>query len=437
MIFLKIFKILPLILSLCKAVKLVSHIVTTETISAIYHQESRRVLATLIRLLGDFELAEEALQEAFACALQQWPNEGLPNQPRVWLVSTGRFKAIDKIRQHKAQRNHQQQWQFEQDADAEACPTDEPEQHGWQDDELRLIFTCCHPALSTEAQIALTLREICGLTTEQIAKAFLTSPVTIAQRIVRAKNKIRDAAIPYEIPTAEQLPERLDTVHKVIYLLFNEGYSQSSGDKLLCAELSAQAIRLGFLVLQLQPDSETMGLLALLLLQESRRHARIDQNGDLILLADQDRSVWDQALIHQGVQLVERSLTGRRIGPYGLQAAIAALHAQSPSAAQTDWLQIVALYDVLYRFEPSPVVQLNRAVAISMAQGPAAALPLLLALEQNGELTQYHLLDAALADVHQKLGLTKQAKLYYQQALNKTSQQAEQRFLLKRLETLG
>ena len=414
-----------------------NQVVTTETISALYQQESRRVLATLIRLLGDFELAEEALQEAFAYALQQWPVDGLPEQPRAWLVSTGRFKAIDKIRQQQTQRKYQQQWLLEQEEDGEAFQADEPNSQNWQDDELRLIFTCCHPALSTEAQIALTLREICGLTTEQIAKAFLTSPVTIAQRIVRAKNKIRDAAIPYEIPTPEQLPERLDTVLKVIYLLFNEGYSQSSGDQLLCAELSAQAIRLGFLLLELQSDSETMGLLALLLLQESRRSARIDPQGDLILLADQDRSLWDQSLIQQGIQLVERSLTGRRIGPYGLQAAIAALHAESPDAASTDWPQIVALYDVLYRFEASPVVLLNRAVAISMAQGPAAALPLLLALEQSGELAQYHLLDAALADLHQKLGQSQQAKLYYQHALSKTSQQAEQRFLQKKLETLG
>ncbi|MDR7120217.1 RNA polymerase sigma factor [Rheinheimera soli] len=411
--------------------------VTAEAISALYQQESRRVLATLIRLLGDFELAEEALQEAFACALQQWPSDGLPEQPRAWLVSTGRFKAIDKIRQQHTQRKYQQQWLFEQDEDIEAFQADEVNHQNWQDDELRLIFTCCHPALSTEAQIALTLREICGLTTEQIAKAFLTNPVTIAQRIVRAKNKIRDAAIPYEIPVPEQLPERLDVVLKVIYLLFNEGYSQSSGDQLLCAELSAQAIRLGYLLLELQPDTETMGLLALLLLQESRRTARINQQGDLIVLADQDRSLWDQALIQQGVQLVERSLTGRRIGPYGLQAAIAALHAESPTAASTDWPQIVALYDLLYRFEASPVVLLNRAVAISMAQGPAAALPLLLALEQSGELSQYHLLDAALADIHHKLGLTQQARFYYQQALSKTSQQAEQRFLQQRLESLS
>jgi RNA polymerase sigma-70 factor (ECF subfamily) len=411
--------------------------VAAEAISALYQQQSRRVLATLIRLLGDFELAEEALQDAFACALQQWPVDGLPEHPRAWLVSTGRFKAIDKIRQQQTQRKYQQQWLSEQDEDSEAFQADAANDQSWQDDELRLIFTCCHPALSTEAQIALTLREICGLTTEQIAKAFLTSPVTIAQRIVRAKNKIRDAAIPYEIPTAEQLPERLDAVLKVIYLLFNEGYSQSSGDQLLCAELCAQAIRLGYLLLELQPDTETMGLLALLLLQESRRFARIDQQGDLILLADQDRSLWDQALIQQGIQLVERSLTGRRIGPYGLQAAIAALHAESPDAVSTDWPQIVALYDLLYRFEASPVVLLNRAVAISMAQGPAAALPLLLALQQSGELAQYHLLDAALADLHQKLGHNQQAKLYYQNALSKTSQQAEQRFLQKQLGTLG
>jgi RNA polymerase sigma-70 factor (ECF subfamily) len=421
----------------CKVRKLLNSQVAAEAISALYQQQSRRVLATLIRLLGDFELAEEALQDAFACALQQWPVDGLPEHPRAWLVSTGRFKAIDKIRQQQTQRKYQQQWLSEQDEDSEAFQADAANDQSWQDDELRLIFTCCHPALSTEAQIALTLREICGLTTEQIAKAFLTSPVTIAQRIVRAKNKIRDAAIPYEIPTAEQLPERLDAVLKVIYLLFNEGYSQSSGDQLLCAELCAQAIRLGYLLLELQPDTETMGLLALLLLQESRRFARIDQQGNLILLADQDRSLWDQALIQQGIQLVERSLTGRRIGPYGLQAAIAALHAESPDAVSTDWPQIVALYDLLYRFEASPVVLLNRAVAISMAQGPAAALPLLLALQQSGELAQYHLLDAALADLHQKLGHNQQAKLYYQNALSKTSQQAEQRFLQKQLGTLG
>ncbi len=428
---------MPLTSPACKVRKLLNSQVTAEAISALYQQQSRRVLATLIRLLGDFELAEEALQEAFACALQQWPVEGFPEQPRAWLVSTGRFKAIDKIRQQQTQRKYQQQWLFEQDEDIEAFQADEANHQCWQDDELRLIFTCCHPALSTEAQIALTLREICGLTTEQIAKAFLTSPVTIAQRIVRAKNKIRDAAIPYEIPTAEQLPERLDAVLKVIYLLFNEGYSQSSGDQLLCAELCAQAIRLGYLLLQLQPDTETMGLLALLLLQESRRTARIDPQGDLILLADQDRSLWDQALIQQGIQLVERSLTGRRIDPYGLQAAIAALHAESSDAASTDWPQIVALYDLLYRFEASPVVLLNRAVAISMAQSPAAALPLLLALKQSGELAQYHLLDAALADVHQKLGHNQQAGFYYQQALRKTSQQAEQRFLQKRLQNLA
>ncbi|MCA1929033.1 sigma-70 family RNA polymerase sigma factor, partial [Rheinheimera sp.] len=263
--------------------------VTAEAISALYQQESRRVLATLIRLLGDFELAEEALQDAFTCALQQWPVDGFPAQPRAWLVSAGRFKAIDKIRQQRTQRQHQQQWHFEQDDDSAVCQLQDLTGHDWQDDELRLIFTCCHPALSNEAQVALTLREICGLTTEQIAKAFLTNPVTIAQRIVRAKNKIRDAAIPYEIPTQEQLPQRLDAVLKVIYLLFNEGYSQSSGDQLLCQELCVQAIRLGFLLLELQPEAETMGLLALLLLQQSRRHARTTAEGDLILLADQDR----------------------------------------------------------------------------------------------------------------------------------------------------
>lgn len=415
-------------------------VVTPAVVAALYQQYSRRVLATLIRLLGDFSLAEDGLQEAFAAALQQWPEQGLPDNPLSWLVSAGRFKAIDKLRSQQRQRATAEAWLLEQGEDAGlATETARPDDTAMlQDDELRLIFICCHPALSPEARLALTLREVCGLTTEQIARAFLQSPVTIAQRIVRAKQKIRDAAIPYEVPQAAQLPERLDTVLKVIYLLFNEGYSQSSGDKLLCAELSAQAIRLARLLQQLLPDdSEIKALLALLLLQESRRAARLDATGDLVVLAEQNRALWDQLLIAEGVQLTEQALSGPRFGPYALQAAIAALHAESPAAADTDWPQIVALYDVLQRLEPGPVVALNRAVAIGQRDGAAAALPLLQALEQLGGLSNYHLLDAALADCYRQLQQVELARRYYQQALAKTSQAAEQRFLQKMLKMLN
>ncbi len=409
-----------------------SDAVTPAAIAASYQQHSRRVLATLIRLLGDFTLAEEGLQEAFAAALQQWPVQGLPDNPLSWLVSAGRFKVIDKIRQQQQQRLTAQAWLLEQGEDAGLYSTELPESELLLDDELRLIFICCHPALSPEARLALTLREVCGLTTEQIARAFLQSPVTIAQRIVRAKQKIRDAAIPYEVPQAAQLPERLDAVLKVIYLLFNEGYSQSSGDQLLCGELSAQAIRLARLLQQLMPaDGEIKALLALLLLQESRRAARLDKTGDLITLAAQDRTLWNATLIAEGVRLTEQALSGPRFGPYALQAAIAALHAESPAAADTDWPQIVALYDVLLRLEPGPVVALNRAVAIGQRDGAAAALPLLQALEQQGVLSSYHLLDAALADCYRQLQQNALARQYYQQALSKTSQAAEQRFLQK------
>lgn len=409
-----------------------SDAVTPAAIAASYQQHSRRVLATLIRLLGDFTLAEEGLQEAFAAALQQWPVQGLPDNPLSWLVSAGRFKVIDKIRQQQQQRLTAQAWLLEQGEDAGLYSTELPESEFLLDDELRLIFICCHPALSPEARLALTLREVCGLTTEQIARAFLQSPVTIAQRIVRAKQKIRDAAIPYEVPQAAQLPERLDAVLKVIYLLFNEGYSQSSGDQLLCGELSAQAIRLARLLQQLMPaDGEIKALLALLLLQESRRAARLDKTGDLITLAAQDRTLWNATLIAEGVRLTEQALSGPRFGPYALQAAIAALHAESPAAADTDWPQIVALYDVLLRLEPGPVVALNRAVAIGQRDGAAAALPLLQALEQQGVLSSYHLLDAALADCYRQLQQNALARQYYQQALSKTSQAAEQRFLQK------
>ncbi len=405
-------------------------------VAALYQQHSRQVLATLIRLLGDFSRAEDGLQEAFAAALQQWPQHGLPDNPLSWLVSAGRFKAIDKLRSQQRQHATAAAWLLEQGDEAGlVTETESPDDTAiLQDDELRLIFICCHPALSPEARLALTLREVCGLTTEQIARAFLQSPVTIAQRIVRAKQKIRDAAIPYEVPQAAQLPQRLDTVLKVIYLLFNEGYSQSSGDKLLCAELSAQAIRLARLLQQLLPDDgEIKALLALLLLQESRRAARLDAGGDLVLLAEQNRALWDQQLIAEGVQLTEQALSGPRFGPYALQAAIAALHAESQAAAETDWAQIVALYDVLLRLEPGPVVALNRAVAIGQRDGAAVALPLLLALEQQGMLSSYHLLDAALADCYRQLQHGAQARQYYQQALGKTNQAAEQRFLQKML----
>ncbi len=417
-----------------------SDAVTPAVIAALYQQHSRRVLATLIRLLGDFTLAEEGLQDAFTAALQQWPAQGLPDNPLSWLVSAGRFKVIDKLRSQQRQRVTAEAWLLEQGDDAGlVTDTESPDDMTLlQDDELRLIFICCHPALSPEARLALTLREVCGLTTEQIASAFLQSPVTIAQRIVRAKQKIRDAAIPYEVPQAAQLPERLDTVLKVIYLLFNEGYSQSSGDKLLCGELSAQAIRLARLLQQLLPeDGEIKALLALLLLQESRRAARLDVAGDLVLLAEQDRTLWDAALIAEGVRLTEQALSGPRFGPYALQAAIAALHAESPAASATDWPQIVALYDVLLRLEPGPVVALNRAVAIGQRDGAAVALPLLQALAQQGELGSYHLLDAALADCYRQLQQTELARYYYQQALTKTSQAAEQRFLQKMLKMLN
>ena len=413
-----------------------AEVVTPAVVAALYQQHARRVLATLIRLLGDFNLAEDGLQEAFAAALQQWPEQGLPDNPLSWLVSAGRFKAIDKLRSQQRQRATAEAWLLEQGDDVGLVnDTEWPDDPAMlQDDELRLIFICCHPALSPEARLALTLREVCGLTTEQIARAFLQSPVTIAQRIVRAKQKIRDAAIPYEVPQAAQLPERLDTVLKVIYLLFNEGYSQSSGDKLLCAELSAQAIRLARLLQQLLPDDgEIKALLALLLLQESRRAARLDAAGDLIVLAEQNRALWDQLLIAEGVQLTEQALSGPRFGPYALQAAIAALHAESPAAADTDWPQIVALYDVLQRLEPGPVVALNRAVAIGQRDGAAAALPLLQALEQQGGLSNYHLLDAALADCYRQLQQVELARHYYQQAFGKTNQAAEQRFLQKML----
>jgi RNA polymerase sigma-70 factor (ECF subfamily) len=388
------------------------------------------VFATLVRLLGDFDLAEEALHEAFRAALEQWPAEGVPANPRAWLVSTGRFKAIDAIRRRA---------RFDplEEEHAESLAAEEPaEREPIEDDRLRLVFTCCHPALAQDAQVALTLREVCGLTTEEIARAFLTPPPTLAQRIVRAKNKIRDARIPYEVPVGPQLAERLDAVLRVIYLVFNEGYSASAGDSVTRADLSAEAIRLGRLLVDLLPEPEASGLLALMLLQESRRAARATATGDLVLLEDQDRSQWNRELIAEGVTLVERSLASARFGPYSLQAAIAAVHAEAPTFAATDWSQIIGLYDVLSRYDPSPVVELNRAVAVAMRDGPAAGLTVVDALLKRRELADYHLAHAARADLHRRLGRSAEARASYERALALARQEPERRFLERRLAEL-
>ena len=383
-----------------------------------------------MRLLGDFDLAEEALHEAFRAALEQWPAEGVPANPRAWLVSTGRFKAIDAIRRRA---------RFDplEEDHAESLAAEEPaEREPIEDDRLRLVFTCCHPALAQDAQVALTLREVCGLTTEEIARAFLTPAPTLAQRIVRAKSKIRDARIPYEVPTGSQLAERLDPVLRVIYLVFNEGYSASTGESLTRADLSAEAIRLGRLLLDLLPEPEASGLLALMLLQESRRAARASASGDLVRLEEQDRSRWNRELIAEGVALVERALGTRRYGPYTLQAAIAAVHAEAPSAGETDWPQIVALYDVLGRLDPSPVVELNRAVALAMRDGPAAGLPVVEAILARGELKDYHLAHAARADLCRRLGRKADARSSYERALALARQEPERRFIQQRLAEL-
>ena len=388
------------------------------------------MFATLVRLLGDFDLAEEALHEAFRAALEQWPAEGVPANPRAWLVSTGRFKAIDAIRRRA---------RFDplEEEHAESLAAEEPaEREPIEDDRLRLIFTCCHPALAQDAQVALTLREVCGLTTEEIARAFLTPPPTLAQRIVRAKNKIRDAHIPYEVPTGPQLAERLDAVLHVIYLVFNEGYSASAGETVTRADLSAEAIRLGRLLVGLLPEPEASGLLALMLLQESRRAARATAAGDLVRLEDQERTRWNRELIAEGVALVERALGSRRFGPYTLQAAIAAVHAEAPSARDTDWQQIVALYDVLARLDPSPVVALNRAVALAMRDGPAAGLAVVDAILARGELKDYHLAHAARADLCRRLGRRADARASYERALALVRQEPERRFIQQRLAEL-
>lgn len=400
------------------------------TVDVVYRAESRRVLATLIRLLGDFDLAEEALHEAFRAALEHWPRDGVPTNPRAWLVSTGRFKAIDAIRRRARFDALEDHAKHVESIPDDTVPMDA---ESVEDDRLRLIFTCCHPALPADAQIALTLREVCGLTTEEIARGFLTPAPTLAQRIVRAKAKIRDARIPYEVPARADLPERLDAVLRVVYLVFNEGYSASSGASLTRHDLSGEAIRLGRLLIELLPEPEAMGLLALMLLQESRRAARTSANGDLILLDEQDRTLWKRDQIAEGEALVERALSSRRFGPYTLQAAIAAVHADAPSAAATDWAQIAGLYDVLARVEPSPIVELNRAVAVAMRDGPAAGLALMDAILAGGDLADYHLAHSARADLCRRLGRTAEARAAYQRALALTRQEPERRFLERRL----
>jgi RNA polymerase sigma-70 factor (ECF subfamily) len=404
-----------------------------DTVDSVYRAESRRVFATLVRLLGDFDLAEEALSDAFAAAVAQWPTQGVPANPRTWLVSAGRFKAIDTMRRRA--RFDASLTELANRINTVSEPNVDRDEI--EDDRLRLIFTCCHPALSPEAQVALTMREVCGLTTEQIASAFLTTPTTLAQRIVRAKSKIRDAAIPYQIPSREDLPDRLHTVLQVIYLVFNEGYSASSGESVTRADLSQEAIRLGRLMVELLPDAEVLGLLALMLLHESRREARNSAGGEIILLDDQDRSLWNREHIDEGKQLVERAFASQQFGPYMIQAGIAAIHANAETASSTDWSQIVGLYDVLARISPSPVVELNRAVAVAMRDGPAAGLELVDAILTRGELADYHLAHATRADFCRRLGKTADARTSYQQALRLARQEPERRFLAGRLAELG
>ena len=404
-------------------------------VDAVYRGDSRRVLATLIRLLGDFDLAEEAMHDAFSVALERWPRDGVPGNPRAWLVSAGRFKAIDGIRRRA--RFDASLGTIAERLDASTVDPADWDDDRLEDDRLRLIFTCCHPALPPDAQIALTLREVCGLTTEEIARAFLTGPPTVAQRIVRAKAKIRAAGIPYQVPARAELPDRLDSVLHVVYLVFNEGYSASAGETLTRVDLSTEAIRLGRLLVELLPEPtepEVVGLLALMLLHEARRAARTSATGELILLDEQDRSCWDHARIVEGSALVERALRSRRFGPYTLQAAIAAVHAEAPAAAETDWAQIVGLYDVLLRSDPSPIVELNRAAAVAMRDGPAAGLALMDALLARGELADYHLAHSARADLLRRLGRLAEARASYERALTLARQAPERRFLERRLD---
>lgn len=406
-----------------------------QMVDELYRQESRRVFATLVRLLGDFDLAEEAMHEAFTSAVEKWHEEGIPNNPRAWLVSTGRFKAIDTIRRRV--RFDQSLGEIAQRLGDGTSTYDPVDDENIEDDRLRLIFMCCHPAIASSAQVALTLREVCGLRTEEIASAFLTSPPTIAQRIVRGKAKIRDAGIPFEIPTVSQMPQRMDAVLSVIYLVFNEGYSASSGDKVTRRDLSEEAIRLGRLLVQHLPDAEAKGLLGLMLIQESRRAARTTPEGDIVLLEDQDRSLWNQAYIAEGSELIQQALASRRFGIYSLQAAIAAVHAEASSPEETDWTQIIALYDVLAIVGPSPIVDLNRAVAVAMRDGPETGLPLIEAILEQGTLSQYHLAHAAKADLCRRLGRKADAKHAYEKALELARQEPERRFLERRIQELA
>jgi RNA polymerase sigma-70 factor (ECF subfamily) len=406
-----------------------------EMVEAVYRSDSRRVLATLIRLLGDFDLAEEAMHEAFAAAVLRWPTDGVPANPRAWLVSAGRFKAIDGMRRRA--RFDASLHRIVEQLDSEPASPRSGDDEAVEDDQLRLIFTCCHPALPAEGQVALTLREVCGLTTEEIARAFLAPAPTVAQRIVRAKAKIRDARIPYQIPPRADLADRLDAVLRVVYLVFNEGYSASAGETVTRHDLSAEAIRLGRLVVELLPEPEAVGLLALMLLHESRRAARTSPTGDLVLLADQDRNRWDRDRIAEGTALVQRALASRRFGPYTLQAAIAAVHAEAPRPEETDWGQIVGLYEVLLRVEPSPVVELNRAAALAMRDGPAAGLALIDAILGRGDLQEYYLAHSARADLCRRLGRVEEAGASYRRALELTRQEPERRFLEGRLRELG
>lgn len=406
-----------------------------ELLDSLYRADSGRILATLIRLLGDFDLAEEAMHEAFAAALSLWPESGVPDNPRPWLISTARFKAIDTLRRRlRFDAAHDE---LVRHLEAQGSSTEgSAEEESLEDDRLRLIFTCCHPSLAPEARVALTLREVCGLTTEEIAKAFLITPRTLAQRIVRAKAKIRDTPIPYEVPGPQELPERLGAVLHVIYLVFNEGYSAAAGAEVTRAELTGEAIRLGRLLAELQPEPEVVGLLALMLLQESRRAARTSPTGELILLEKQDRSLWNREQIAEGVALLEKALSSRRFGSYTLQAAIAAVHAEAESPAATDWRQVVALYDRLVRIQPSPVVQLNRAVAIAMRDGPEVGLTHIDTVLEDGELANYYLAHSARADMCRRLGRTAEARSSYEKALALTQQEPERQFLQERIRQL-
>jgi RNA polymerase sigma-70 factor (ECF subfamily) len=404
-----------------------------ELLDSLYRVDSGRILATLIRLLGDFDLAEEAMHEAFAVALDTWPQAGVPDKPRPWLISTARFKAIDGMRRRARFDGAQKDLALYLEARINEAPHEDEE---IEDDRLRLIFTCCHPSLAPEARVALTLREVCGLTTEEIAKAFLTTPRTLAQRIVRAKAKIRETAIPYEVPAPQELPERLGAVLQVIYLVFNEGYSAAAGAQVTRAELTGEAIRLGRLLTDLQPEPEVIGLLSLMLLQESRHAARTSPTGELILLENQDRSLWNREQIAEGVALLEKALKSRRFGAYTLQAAIAVVHAEAESVAATDWRQIVAIYDQLVRIQPSPVVHLNRAVAIAMRDGPEVGLTHIDAVLEHGELANYYLAHSARADMCRRLGRTAEARSSYEKALALTQQEPERQFLQERIRQL-